>query len=69
MTVDKPKDQEPAKDLGVSDRAVALAKLIDRLRDGDYIILLHKPDMPAALWEYDIVRTDRIFKGTIVKKI
>lgn len=62
-------DNEPAPDLGVSDRALALAKLIDRLREGDYIVMLHKPDMPAALWEYDIVKTDRIFKGTIVKKI
>jgi hypothetical protein len=45
----------------VSDRALSIARAVDRLPAGHvYHLEIQKPDLPAMPWMVEIVREDRI---------
>ena len=48
------------KNTGVSQPAASMARTIDRLPPGDYIIKLVKPDTPLPQWVLEILHTDII---------
>lgn len=55
----------PQTDL--SQRVIQLARAIDRLSPGEYVVRLVKPDMEAASWRVEIDRLDHIQNMAITK--
>lgn len=49
------------KDLGVSSRALAIARLVDRLSDGDWSISIKKDEI-AGIKEFSIGRVQTVTK-------
>ena len=39
---------------------LSLARELDRLPSGDYLILISKPEIKGVPWKADILRTDRV---------
>lgn len=60
-----PSDKPAVTDL--SDRAIQLARLVDRLYPGTYIIMILKPDIDAASWKVEIDRKEFIQKAALPK--
>ena len=61
--------KKPAPDLGVSERALQMARILDRLPPGVYMVEFGKPEIEAAIWTYEVVRLENISKGSFVKKV
>ena len=55
-----PADKVPETKTGVSQPAVSVARTIDRLPPGDYIIKLEKPSARSESWILEIVDTDLV---------
>jgi hypothetical protein len=51
-----PKQQTEHQDLGVSRRALSLARMIDRLGPGKFTITLIKPESENARWDVQIAQ-------------
>ena len=51
-----PAPKPPVTDL--SQRAVQVAREIDRMPPGTYELTIQKPDVPAAEWSVEIVRVE-----------
>lgn len=49
---------KPVTDL--SQRVISLAREIDRLPAGEFLLVLVKPDLPSMSWHVEIVRRERI---------
>lgn len=47
-------------DLGISEKAIKLGKVIDRLHPGEYCVILKKPRVKARPWHTIVYKTDRI---------
>ena len=47
-------------DLGVSQRALSLARAIDRLVPGEYYIDIIKPTLETKAWFVEIVKTETV---------
>jgi len=61
---------QPARGIVVNDlsqRVIALARVIDRLPPGRYVIELEKPDLDAASWKTEIERLEFISRHSITK--
>ncbi|MEA1998252.1 MAG: hypothetical protein U9N61_02850 [Euryarchaeota archaeon] len=48
------------KDVGISEKAIKLGKVIDRLHPGEYCVILKKPRAKPLPWHTIIYKTDRI---------
>lgn len=56
----------PVNDL--SERAIQLARMIDRLPPGTYTVELLKPDLKAASWKIVIERVEFIQKAALARQ-
>lgn len=54
-------------DVGVSERAIQIARIVDRLRPGTYTIRLIKDDLRAVDWKIEIIKTELIQKMALSK--
>lgn len=50
---------------GISERAIRIARMIDRLPPGTYSIELLKPEIRAASWKVEIERLEFIQKAAL----
>lgn len=57
---------KPVTDL--SQRVVSLARRIDRLPPGRYVIELVKPDLKAEAWQASVTRSETIYNLLIQKE-
>jgi len=56
------KQSEPTADLGVSKRALSIARMIDRLGSGKFNITLIKPEGENTRWDIEIAQPVTIQK-------
>ncbi len=56
------------KKTGVSLPAVSMARAVDRLPPGDYIIKLVKPIVQMDTWDFEVLHTDLV-KSAVQKEI
>lgn len=52
----------------ISERAVQLARMIDRLPPGTYSVEVLKPELKAASWKIVIVRVEFIQKAALARQ-
>ena len=50
---------------GVSARATSIARLVDRLPPGEYVLELTKPTVKSSAWELGTWKKGRIQKNTL----
>jgi hypothetical protein len=55
-------------DLGVSRRALSLARMIDRLESGKFVITLIKPEGEAERWAVEISQSVTLQKKELVQE-
>ncbi|HUS72941.1 MAG TPA: hypothetical protein VMY06_07715 [Sedimentisphaerales bacterium] len=61
-------DKIVEKKTGVSLPAVSMARAVDRLPPGDYIIKLVKPIVQMDTWDFEVLHTDLV-KSAVQKEI
>ena len=67
--IDNTEDKKKRFEESISPRAKQIGRAIDRLRPGQhYIILLTLPDIDAANWHIEILKTDLLQKLALTKK-
>ena len=49
----------------LSSRAVSVARIVDRLRPGRYILEITKSDIMAADWKIEVIRADVVQKMSL----
>lgn len=60
---------EIKQDVGVSPRALSLARAVDRLPSGTYNLVIQIPEVRAAPWELEVIRTEHIYKKVLSKYV
>jgi len=59
--------KKEVQDIGISQRAIQAARVLDRLPAGEYMVRVVKPDMEAASWRFEVDRLDHVQKYAFTK--